>query len=84
MVRLDYSNLAPMSCLDCLYRWLTDFRRPLHAAPDTDKPLQRAADDHGYNDITPALSSLGKDFRPSPLGRSVVTALEAQLEKVHV
>ena len=51
-------------------------------APDTDRPAQRAADDHGYFEGTPALSSTGKDFKPSPLGRSVVTALEAQLEKV--
>ena len=74
--------LARANYLCCLCRWLTDFRRPLALAPDTDRPAQRAADDHGYFEGTPALSSTGKDFKPSPLGRSVVTALEAQLEKV--
>ena len=52
------------------------------AAPDTERPAQRTAEDYSYLEGTPALSSTGKDFKPSPLGRSVVTALEAQLEQV--
>ena len=52
------------------------------AAPDTDRPKHRPAEDPFHIDSTPSLSSAGRDFKPSPLGRSVVTALEAQLEKV--
>ena len=65
-----------------LCRWLTDFRRPYAAAPDAERAPHRAAEDQLYSDGGPALLPPGKDFRPSPLGRSVVTALEAQLEKV--
>ena len=64
-----------------MYRWLTDFRRPYGAAPDTDRAQHRAAEDH-LSEGGPTVFPPGKDFRPSPLGRSVVTALEAQLEKV--
>ena len=63
-------------------RWLTDFRRPYAAAPDADRAPHRAAEDQLHSDSGTALFPPGKDFRPSPLGRSVVTALEAQLEKV--
>lgn len=52
------------------------------AAPDSDRPMHRPAEDPFHIDSTPSLSSAGRDFKPSPLGRSVVTALEAQLEKV--
>ncbi len=66
----------------CLCRWLTDFRRSYAAAPDADRAPHRAAEDHLHSEGSPALLPPGKDFRPSPLGRSVITALEAQLDKV--